>query len=140
MKMNNFAGPGCSSLLSQSDNVPALESTHPCRIISSTSGVAVLRLDSILRLIPSTIRIELLKVDAQGVDLAVVQSAGAELKRIETLIVEVQESKANLLYRDQPGATETRSWIEKNGFRYDAEYSYMENAEIAEANYVFRRN
>jgi hypothetical protein len=140
MQLNNFAGPGCSSLLAQSDNVPAMDSTHPCRIVTGTTGVSVLRLDTILRLIPPSINIELLKVDAQGVDLAVVQSAGKELSRIGTLIVEVQETSANLLYKDQQGAAVTRAWIEGNGFQYDSEFSYMENADVAEANYVFRQS
>ena len=139
MKINNFAGPGCTSLLARSDNVPVLDSNHPCRVVTGTTGVAVLRLDTLLRLIPPSINVEMLKVDAQGVDLAVVQSAGEELSRIGTLIVEVQETTSNLLYKDQLGAVGTRAWIEENGFRYDADFSYMENPDVQEANYVFRR-
>jgi hypothetical protein len=45
---------------------------YPCRFVHRTKGVAVLRLETILCLIPQNIRIELIKVDAQGVDLEVV--------------------------------------------------------------------
>jgi FkbM family methyltransferase len=138
---NNFAGPGCSSLLAPSDRVPTMEGGHPCRVVDSATSVPLLRLDSILRLVPPTVPIELLKVDAQGGDLDAVQSAGVELPRIATLIVEVQAVAETLLYKSQPLAATVREWVEGTaGFTFDADFSFEENEEVAEANYVFRNS
>ena len=88
----DYAGPGCSSLLPPNERLRAAEmpADHPCRIVTRTRGVAVLRLESLLRLVPDGVRIELVKVDAQGVDLDVAMSAGDQLQRVERFVLEMQ--------------------------------------------------
>jgi hypothetical protein len=88
----DYAGPGCSSLLPPNERLRAAEmpADHPCRIVTRTRGVAVLRLESLLRLVPDDVRIELVKVDAQGVDLDVAMSAGNQLQRVERFVLEMQ--------------------------------------------------
>lgn len=114
-----------------------------CRNIVRSHGVSVFRLETILGLVPRNITIELLKVDAQGADLQIVQSAGKELRRIEKVIMEVQEVTGKntelRLYQDQPSAEDAKLWMEGQGYTFDAERSYVENGLLGEANYAFTR-
>lgn len=155
---NQFGGPGCSSVLAPnadlrlkdggsqesnrepSDGDPVLGKGGACTTVRARINVTVVRLEGILAAVPSDVRIELLKVDAQGVDLQVLQGAGAQLSRIDTIIVEAQNaSAAGLLYTNASTGEQTVAWMQAQGWRYDAEYSAMEYAALGEVNYVFRQ-
>ena len=99
-------------------------------------------LQEVIDLIPHGIPIELLKVDAQGVDLIVVQSAGNHMARLQKVIIEAQTVKgdgSNLLSKDSALKKESKAWFAANGFAYDGAASYEENPEIGEWNLVFDR-
>jgi hypothetical protein len=118
----------------QANNVP-----EECKKIRKSYGVSMLRLETILELIPRDLTIELLKVDAQGVDLRVVKSSGKQLNRIQKVIVEAQPAvKAVELYQDGDNTQDTKSWMSKHGFELQEQYSFVENTDIDEWNLVFR--
>lgn len=54
-------------------------------------------------MIPAQFEIEILKVDAQGVDVDVIKSAGITIRRVKKVIIEVQSrtnsTLVNFLYK-----------------------------------------
>lgn len=143
---HEYGGAGCSSFLEPNKNFDrALSKYHwarPCTTVKKVTGVAALRLETILAIIDPRLHIELLKVDAQGVDLDVVKSAGKQLSRVAKVIVEVQiENKkkkaSNILYHNANTASDTVEYMQANGFSFDRALSNVENEAIEEYNYVF---
>lgn len=99
-------------------------------------------LSHIIDLIPSHLEIELLKIDAQGMDLEVVQSAGSSLQKIKKIIIEVQdptEDGRNMLSKNTATRQEVIDWFDQNGYKMDLERSYLENPAILEWNLAFDR-
>ena len=87
-------------------------------------------------------RIELVKVDAQGVDLEVAMSAGDQLQRVENFVLELQRvptGDPRLLYVGQRTSSDAVLWMGEHGFTHDQTYSFVENAAVAEANELFVR-
>jgi hypothetical protein len=58
--------------------------------------------------------VEFIKIDAQGADFDVVQSAGKNLQRINTIVVEVQTEP---LYKNSVSEAEFIQYMEKQGFQ-----------------------
>lgn len=71
--------------------------------------VTVIRLDRIMSRIPTGTCIEFLKTDVQGVDLQVLQSAGAEIKRVKVIRTEVS---IRPMYEKQGESMSTREEFE----------------------------
>eukprot|EP01130_Rhizamoeba_saxonica_P005833 TRINITY_DN230_c2_g1_i2.p1 TRINITY_DN230_c2_g1~~TRINITY_DN230_c2_g1_i2.p1 ORF type:complete len:255 (+),score=54.39 TRINITY_DN230_c2_g1_i2:543-1307(+) len=88
----------CSSLNEVDNKVDKYNWPGGCAETSFDITVPVIRLDTVINMIPFD-TIEFLKVDAQGHDLNVVKSAGDLLKKIKAVVVEVQHVP---LYKDQP--------------------------------------
>lgn len=60
--------------------------------------------------------IDLLKIDAQGFDLQVVRSAGVAIRRVKTIVLEVQNDDVAKLYQDQATCSEVITAVELLGF------------------------
>jgi FkbM family methyltransferase len=141
-----YAATGCSSLLEPNPNIDKKLSKYDwfdvCTKIKKTTGVSTLRLETILSIIDPSLNIELLKVDAQGVDLDVVKSGGKQLRRIGKIIIETQidnskKNESNILYKNGNTAVETLEYMQAEGFAFDEKQSSIENKAIEEHNYVF---
>ena len=144
-----YGGEGCSSLLKPNRNFDHAFSSYtwfkPCTEVKETTGTSTIRLESIISLINPRYEIELLKIDAQGVDLEVVKSAGKHLKRIRKIILETQDEvmkngSSNILYKDANTAKLTKEWMEDNGYVFNKEQSDIENESISEYNHVYDRS
>jgi FkbM family methyltransferase len=76
--------------------------------------VQTIRLDTFMKL--ADIRsIDYLKVDAEGVDLRVLQSAGGRLKDIKRIMLEVDVAP-DRLYEGAPGRDQVMEFMTKSGF------------------------
>lgn len=78
-------------------------------------SVPAIRLDSFLNRM-GIAQVDFLKVDAQGADLAVLRSAGARLKDIRRIQVEVQVTPRQL-YQGAGGRAEVEAFLRAAGFR-----------------------
>lgn len=78
-------------------------------------SVPAIRLDTFLNRMEIA-RVDYLKVDAQGADLAVLRSAGKRLKDIQRIQVEVQVT-ARQLYQGAGTRTEIEAFLTTAGFR-----------------------
>jgi FkbM family methyltransferase len=76
--------------------------------------VGTIRLDTFLRL-SGIETVDYLKIDAQGLDLAVVKSAGDRLKDIHRICLECDVTP-NPLYRGTPTKNETAQFLKSQGF------------------------
>jgi FkbM family methyltransferase len=77
--------------------------------------VGTIRLDTFLQL-SGIETVDYLKIDAQGLDLAVVRSAGDRLKDIHRICLECDVT-SNPLYRGTPTKNETVQFLESQGFK-----------------------
>lgn len=86
--------------------------------------VRVVPLAALLRLLPEQQQVALLKLDAQGGDLAAIISAGPELRRVRWLQVEVHDfpktGDERLPYTGQPSKWDVISELALRGFVLDA--------------------
>ena len=79
-------------------------------------SVQVKTLESLLKNLPQE-NIEFIKVDAQGVDLNVLKSAGKYIPRIQAGMLEVSLNSYNSLYEgDSSFLYESLSWLSENDF------------------------
>src|SRR5579872_1427292 len=76
--------------------------------------VGTIRLDTFLNL-SGIESVDYLKIDAQGLDLAVVKSAGDRLKDIHRICVECDVT-SNPMYRGTPTKNETVEFLQSQGF------------------------
>lgn len=139
----HYEAPGASSVLPPGDQAKGSPGIPDiCVHVVSEERVPSHRLETILDRIPKSVRVEFVKVDAQGIDLDVVKSAGRSLKRIEKVMIEVQKTseKNPEFYKGQNGYDEAVSWMTANGFALNNEQSWIENVEAQEWNLVFDRN
>lgn len=79
-----------------------------------TVTVPTVTLASVLERIPSSIRLEMLKIDAQGSDFDVVKSAGDAIKRFDQVYAEVQVGVT--LYAGSATKEMFTSYMEDKGF------------------------
>jgi len=124
----------CSSLKGVNADAQRKDWPGGCTETSLTYEVPTLRLDTVIKMIPSDVTIEFLKVDAQGGDYDVVSSAGVELARIATAVIEVQLLRP--LYQDSASEEQFKSLFAKSGFRHAK--TKVQNLENTEANMFFR--
>ena len=136
----HYEGPGCSSILppnpiASSDKIPDL-----CKKVKSIERICSISLETVINFIPDHIPIELLKVDAQGIDLSIVKSAKSNLHKLQTVVIETQEpneNKSNLLSKDTELKSDAIEFFLHHDFIYDEILSYEENKEIKEWNIFF---
>jgi FkbM family methyltransferase len=82
--------------------------------VKSTVAVPTMRLETLMNL-ASIRHVDFLKIDAQGMDLAVVKSAGARLRDIEKIMLEVSVMPVPL-YSGAPSKTEVVTFLQQAGF------------------------
>lgn len=82
--------------------------------VESTVSVPTIRLDTFMHLL-SLRRVDFLKIDAQGADLAVLRSAGSRLADIAKIILEVDVTPV-ALYEGAPTKDEIVSYLKDAGF------------------------
>lgn len=82
--------------------------------VQSTAVVQTIRIDTFMRLagLPA---VDFLKVDAEGLDLRVVQSAGERLKDIRKIMLEVDIAPERL-YQGAPSHSEVMNFMLESGF------------------------
>jgi len=120
----------CSSIKGIEKGAEKIKWPGGCRDTAFEFTVATLRLDTILEKIPFD-TIEFLKVDAQGADFEVVESAGKHLRRIKSFVVEVQIEP---LYADAKTEADYKEYFENRGF--ELVHKKLQNAR--EENLLFR--
>jgi len=79
-----------------------------------TVSVPTVRLDTFMKAMGIN-RIDFLKVDAQGMDLAVIRSAGDRIRDITKIVVEVSIASAPV-YLNSPTKNEVISFLKDTGF------------------------
>jgi len=81
------------------------------RTVGVVSHVPVLSLARLLDALPPSVTVPLLKTDAQGWDLSIIQSAGRSLRRAERIMAEV--FRGDILYDLPPGVTNDldKGWV-----------------------------
>jgi len=100
--------------------------------------VPVLPLDQLFSLLP--VRIEFLKVDAQGMDLEIIAAAKDTLSLVDKILMEVALTK-NPIYSGAASRSEAISFITKKGFILEKEeVSNSPSGDPLEANLWFKRS
>ena len=107
---------GCSSLANVSREPAHGRFGAWCRDTLEERQVWTLPLKALLNQLPAYARVALLKIDAQGYDLNVVASAGAEVDRIDYVAMEVVSNDCAPLYDGQPQCAEVVETMFKHGF------------------------
>jgi len=82
--------------------------------VEATVNVPTMRLDGLMERLEIE-KVDFLKIDAQGMDLAVLRSAGARLKDIDKIQLEVEVAPL-ALYVGSPSKEEVVSFLEEAGF------------------------
>ena len=106
---------GCSSML------PVVNSTswgQFCAELLDTREVPSISLETALGLVPPHLPVAHLKLDVQGVDLALIQSVDAALlrRRVSTFSMEVVAEDCNPLYVGQPRCAEVLRYARSIGY------------------------
>lgn len=110
---------GCSSLLDFADGVQVKWEDRDDLQVTHRITVDVVRLDDFLRKRNIPV-VDFLHIDAQGMDLNILRSLGAELPRIRAGVIEVPLSEAVALYRGQHSRREAKDFLRANGFEITA--------------------
>jgi FkbM family methyltransferase len=82
--------------------------------VESTVQVPTIRLDTFMGLVGIE-TVDFLKVDAQGMDLGVVRSAGSRLRDIEKIVVEVSLASVPV-YTGEPSKEDVANYLRDAGF------------------------
>ena len=106
---------GCSSMLSVVNSTTWGEF---CAELLDTREVPSISLKTALGLVPAHLNVEHLKLDVQGVDLALIQSVEPTLfrGRVERFSMEVVADDCNALYEGQPRCTEVLRYARSIGY------------------------
>jgi FkbM family methyltransferase len=82
--------------------------------VESVTTVPTIRLDTFMKLM-GIAKVDLLKIDAQGMDLAVVRSCGSRLSDVTKIVLEV-DLTPNRLYLGAASKKETVAYLREAGF------------------------
>lgn len=105
---------GCSSLM---DLDSGAQKWAPwCFDVKEKRKVPTISLQTVIRLIPSDVEISHLKIDAQGYDLNVLESAGHQMHRIKNVCMEVIGDNHAALYKSQLKCTDVAKQMKLFGF------------------------
>lgn len=114
LNLNVGSNSGCSSTLPLNMSSNRLKW---CRKVSDRRAVPSLPLSTILGWVDPSLPIELIKVDAQGMDLRVIESAGgAALRRVRRFSLEVNSDDCDGMYASQPKCSQVVSRAASLGF------------------------
>jgi FkbM family methyltransferase len=104
----------CSSL---NDMTSRMEGTD-CGKVQEEFVVNVLALETVLKLVPPEVRIEFVKIDAQGHDLSVAKGLKSVLPRVEHVMLECQ---VKAMYEGSATQKDVVEWFESNGWAKTAD-------------------
>jgi hypothetical protein len=107
---------GCSSLANVSKAPARGKFGAWCQNTMEERHVWTVPLKTVLNWLPAHARVALLKIDAQGYDLNVVASAGAEVDMIDYVAMEVISDDCAALYEGQPKCAEVVQTMFRHGF------------------------
>eukprot|EP00993_Chasmostoma_nieuportense_P002850 NODE_3612_length_936_cov_4.908529_g3460_i0.p1 GENE.NODE_3612_length_936_cov_4.908529_g3460_i0~~NODE_3612_length_936_cov_4.908529_g3460_i0.p1 ORF type:complete len:288 (+),score=73.35 NODE_3612_length_936_cov_4.908529_g3460_i0:32-865(+) len=102
-----------------------------------STRVATVTLDTFLAFVPPTVKIPLIKIDAQGHDLIAFESAGAAMHRVQRVLMEVQDVPLThwaKLY-EGPNTTQLHRAMHSHGFELSC--CLPNNPSIHEYNCLF---
>jgi len=111
--MNTFAA--ASSLLPMDEEARKAWIGGQTLQVETVATVATIRMDTFMNLFNIS-SVDFLKIDAQGMDLAVVRSAGSRLRDIHKVMLEVDLSPKPL-YRGAPSKNEVLEYMNFAGFK-----------------------
>ena len=97
-KLNLQRNSGCSSLL------PVDRTSNRvrfCRMPAEVREVPTVTLETLLGWVNRTV--EFVKIDAQGLDLSIIQSAGARLSQVQAFQLEVNSDDCDAIYKARSG-------------------------------------
>jgi len=98
-----------------------------CTTPLETRTVPSITLSSALSLVPARLPIKLLKIDAQGVDFALIESAQAEaLQRVQRVVLEVRANHCPPLYVGQPACEHVVAQMAVIGFANETACPFAE--------------
>jgi FkbM family methyltransferase len=83
--------------------------------VEKTITVPTMRLDTFMNMVGIKL-VDFLKIDAQGMDLAVVKSAGGRLRDIQKIMLEVGVTKEHV-YCGEPSKDEVIAFLDSAGYR-----------------------
>ena len=118
---------GCSSIVpfSSAGHEYKLMGSDACRSVAETRLVPSITLAKLLRLMPPLLPIHMLKLDAQGVDFALIKSTPPVLlERVRSLHLEaINDETRNgrpcpTLYDGQPRISEVKAYLHSIGFKF----------------------
>ena len=106
------ATAGCSSLLPIDRTSKRLGF---CRMTAETREVPTITLEMLLGWLNRPV--EFIKVDAQGLDLAVVQSAHSRMSQVQSFQLEIVSDDCDSIYKGQPKCSEVLPIVAGLGFK-----------------------
>lgn len=106
---------GCSSLLKLSDNYQTRWSGRSDILKTGEITVNVTTLENYIDASPLIDHIDIMVIDAQGMDLSVLKGIGKYLERVKIGVMEAGTA-ANVLYDGQCTVEECVTFLESNGF------------------------
>ena len=113
-RLNVAADAGCSSLGKRERNASGLAFGEWCHRIKEQREVTVVPLAQVLSWIGRPV--DLIKIDAQGLDLKVIESAGDLLHRIQRFSIEVVADECATLYEGQLHCSAVLQRVAQLGF------------------------
>lgn len=128
---------GCSSLMRVSRDAQWATRHHPCTRLVHNVTVPVVTLGAVLRKLPPRLSRHV-KIDAQGLDLAILRSAGTQLCTVSTIQAEMQDVPRGsplLLYEGQPIKGDVVAFL--NEYNFALQHCTSNNDELREQNCVF---
>lgn len=145
LSFNEYEEPGCNSLLEMNTDIVVHDKSKKGWYVGwdiekrvNKRDVEVVRLDTIIKKHKNILPIHFLKIDTQGMDIAVVKSLGKYLKDVMFIQIEAVSShdKDIVLYKGQSIMEEDIKAMKKLGFVPITIEDYSDNAS-PEANIIF---
>ena len=138
--------PTCASLLPTRSNAPKLgKGRDACTgDVPTVVTVPMFPLRLLLRRMQRLARrVELLKIDVQGSELSCLRSAGAELRHVDNVLLEVQDADASsglLMYEGAPSIGELDGLLGGHGLRRQyCEFNQI-SKQVREINCLYARS
>jgi FkbM family methyltransferase len=117
----------CSSLHTFAEGIKGTD----CGTLMEEFTVNVLMLETILKMVPPDVRVEFVKIDAQGHDLSVAKGLGTQLQRVEHLMLECQIKP---MYDGAATKDDVVKWFQAQGWSQSA---IEDNGDDEEINLAF---
>ena len=101
-------------------------------------SVLTISLEEVITRLPPCQRVDFLKIDAQGFDLNVAQSAGSWIRVVDRVEIETPGPKSTPLYVGAPTKADIVAWFTREGFEKTGEETSCCQGEVIEQNVYFK--